>query len=94
LRWGGATERNGSYPQFVLSNELDGARLRSLLAHLLVECDMRAHCEAAECAIEHAVSVKVDLVAIGGPQEAEFAGSVEALELCQVLANGLDAQCP
>jgi hypothetical protein len=33
-------------------------------------------------------------VAIGGPQEAEFAGSVEALELCQVLANGLDAQRP
>ena len=36
----------------------------------------RTHSETAECAIEHAVSVKIDFVTVGSFQESEVAGSI------------------
>jgi hypothetical protein len=63
----------------VLSEQLHCARLRSFIAHLLRECDVRTHSETAECAIEHAVSVKIDFVTVGSFQESEVAGSIEVL---------------
>ena len=58
----------------MLSQQLDRARLGSFFAHLFGECDVRAHGEMAECALEHAVAMKIDLVAIRGLQESELAG--------------------
>ncbi len=54
------------------------ARLGPFLAHLLGERDVRAHGETAERAVEHAVSMKIHLMTIGGFQESELAGRVDA----------------
>ena len=40
---------------------------------------MRSHGEPAERAVEHAVTMKIDFVTIGGLQESKFAGSIEVL---------------
>jgi len=63
----------------VLSEQLHGARLRSFLAHLLGEDDVRSHGKPAERAVEHAVAMKIDFVTIGRLQESKFAGSIEVL---------------
>ena len=52
----------------MLSQQLDRARLGSFFAHLFGERDVRAHGEMAECAVGHAVSMKIDLVAVRGPK--------------------------
>jgi hypothetical protein len=75
LRSGG-----GSYPQAVLAEQLDRARLGSLFAQLLGERHVRAYGETAECAVEHAVAMKIDFVPVGRLQESELAGRIDGFD--------------
>src|SRR3989337_516795 len=50
----------------MLTQNLNRARLGSLLAHFLAECDAHAGFKSREPAVEDAVLVEINLTAIGG----------------------------
>jgi len=63
----------------MLAEQLDRACLGSFFAQLLSEYDVGTHGETVECAIEHAISMKIDFVAVGGLQESKLTGRVDGL---------------
>src|SRR6516164_6247287 len=64
----------------MLSEQPNRACLGSFVAHFFGERNVRPHRQVVECAVEHAVAVKIDLVAIGSFQKTELAGSIEVLD--------------
>ncbi len=63
----------------MLSEQLDRARLWSLVAYLLRERDAGTDGQPAECAAKHAIAMKIDLMTIGSFQESELAGRIDRL---------------
>ena len=58
----------------MLPKQLNGRRLRSLIAGFLGKGHARAHGQAGKTIVEHAVAMEIDFFSVAGLEEAELAG--------------------
>jgi len=66
-----------SVDDVVLSNKMDGTRLRTLLAHFLNQAHFSTDCQHVKITFDQAVAMKVDELAIGGLDSSEIVVRVE-----------------